>query len=324
MIDYILKIFSLLTEKMKQDISKGKKTPTSENLFTVNEEKSVKLIEKDRLLVHSSTEKLLFLGKRARPDMQTPVAFLCIRVKVSDEDDYKKIERVMGYLYGKLYIPLILGTNKSGNIYWWKDGAHAVHQDMKVHTGLFMSFGHGAYLSASLKQKTNTMSYTETEKVEIADGMPNNMWVLYFTRAKGKEVKDKFLNEDNTSAISLAKNGNRSSVKMTKHINIRYFFVADKIKQGEVTIIHLPIKEMISEDFTKPLHGSLFQYFRYLIMGISMNDYEQYRERYQFLAKGRKHIDDAKTEANYGARANSTLLSNNGRESRRAQECVVD
>ena len=104
------------------------------------------------MLVHSSTAQLLFLGKRARPDVQTPVAFLCTRVKVSDEDDYKKLEGVMGYLYGTLYIPLILGTDKSGNIYWWKDGAHTVHQDMKGHTGLVMPFGHGAALSASLKK----------------------------------------------------------------------------------------------------------------------------------------------------------------------------
>ena len=119
--------------------------------------------------------------------MQTPVAFLCTRVKVSDEDDYKKLERVMGYLYGTLYIPLILCTDKSGNIYWWNDGAHAVHQDTKGHTGLVMSFGHGAALSASLKQKINTMSYTETETAAISDGTLKNMWVLYFTRAQGKE-----------------------------------------------------------------------------------------------------------------------------------------
>ena len=50
----------------------------------------------------------------------------------------------MGYLYGTLYIPLILGTDNIGNIYWWKDGAHAVHQDMKGNTGLVMSFRHGA------------------------------------------------------------------------------------------------------------------------------------------------------------------------------------
>ena len=86
-----------------------------------------------------------------------------------------------------------------------------------------MSFGHGAALSESLKQKVNTISSTETNTVVISDGMPKNMWVLYFTIAQGKEVKDNLLNEGNTSAISLAKNGKRSSGKMTKHIKIRFF-----------------------------------------------------------------------------------------------------
>ena len=43
------------------------------------------------MVVHSGTARLLFLGKGARPDIQTVVAFLCTRVKVVDNDDYKKI-----------------------------------------------------------------------------------------------------------------------------------------------------------------------------------------------------------------------------------------
>ena len=102
------------------------------------------------------------------------------------------------------------------------------------------------------------MSSKETETVAISDVMPKNIWVLYLTRAQGKEVKDKLLNEDNNSAIRLANNGKRSSGKMTKHIEIRYLFVTDNIKQGEVTIIHCPMKEIIADYFTNTLQGSLF------------------------------------------------------------------
>ena len=151
MIEYILRIFELLPEKMQRDIKKGKITPAGDNLFTVNEEDPVLLEEKDRTLVHSSTARLLFLGKRARPDIQIVIAFLCTRVKVADEDDYKKLERVMAYLYATLYMPLILGVDGSGNIYWYKDGAHAVHTDMRGHTELVMTLGCGAVLSASWK-----------------------------------------------------------------------------------------------------------------------------------------------------------------------------
>ena len=116
------------------------------------------LDEKNCVLVHSTTVRLLFLGKRARPDIQTVIAFLCTRVKVANVDDYKKLERVMKYLYVTLYMPLILGTNKIGNIHWYKDGTHIVHPNMRGHTGLVVTLGHRAVLSASWKQKINTMS----------------------------------------------------------------------------------------------------------------------------------------------------------------------
>lgn len=99
----------LLPEKMQKGVKKGKVSPAVDNLFTVNEEDPVVLSEKDRvLLVHSVRARLLFLGKRARPDIQTPIAFLFTRVKVADEDDYKELERVMVYLYAILYMHLIL------------------------------------------------------------------------------------------------------------------------------------------------------------------------------------------------------------------------
>ena len=73
MIEYILIMFSLLPEKMQHNIKKGKITPASENLLKLNKDSPVVLSEKDRVLVHSSTAWLLFLGKRACPDVQTPV-----------------------------------------------------------------------------------------------------------------------------------------------------------------------------------------------------------------------------------------------------------
>ena len=56
---------------------------------------------------------------------------------------------------------------------------------------------------------------------------------------------------------------------------------------------------MIADYFTKPLQGALFRKFRDLIMGIDMNDYEQYRERYLFLSIGRKAVAFKKAKATY-------------------------
>ena len=42
--------------------------------------------------------KTLFLRKRARPDIQPTIAFLTTRVRSTDEDDWKKLGRVLIYL----------------------------------------------------------------------------------------------------------------------------------------------------------------------------------------------------------------------------------
>ena len=132
MIDFLDKMF----EKILDDKNGEKKSPAQEHLFKVNEEDAIKLEETKRVIVHRNTAKLLFLSQRARPDVQTATLFLCFRVKEADANDYKKLVRVMQYLRATNYLPLILGTDESGNIYWYKDSAHVVHRDMRGHTGI--------------------------------------------------------------------------------------------------------------------------------------------------------------------------------------------
>ena len=74
-------------------------------------------------------------------------------------------------------------------------------------------------------------------------------------------VIDNILHQDNRSAILLQKNGKMSSGKRTKHIAIRYFFVADS-KAGEISPKWCPTGEMIVDFLTKPLQGAMFCKFR--------------------------------------------------------------
>ncbi len=51
-------------------------------------------------------------------------------------------------------------------------------------------------------------------------------------------------------------------------INVRYFFITDRIAKGEVRVEWSPTKQMIADFMTKPLQGSAFRNFRNLIMGL--------------------------------------------------------
>jgi hypothetical protein len=102
MIDYIIDMFLDLPADMDGEAA----TPAANHLFEVNEINPVMLDEEMAQLFHHIVAKMLFLCKRARPDIQTPVAFLCTRVKGPDMDDYKKLTRVIRYLRGTLKMKL--------------------------------------------------------------------------------------------------------------------------------------------------------------------------------------------------------------------------
>ena len=74
----------------------------------------------------------------------------------------------------------------------------------------------------------------------------------------------------------LEKNGKASSSKRTRHINIRYYFVTDRISAGELNVSYCPTLDMIGDYFTKPLQGSLFRKFRNIILGITEADIPRY------------------------------------------------
>ena len=243
-------------------------TLAAANLFEVNET-APKLPEEEADYFHHMVARLLFVCKRTRPDIQTAIAFLSTRVRAPDRDDYKKLTRVIRYLRSCPEMNLTLEANNALVIKWYVDGSFAVHPDMKSHTGATMIIGKGSTYSTSQKQKINTRSSTEAELVAVNDAMGQILWTKYFLESQGYEISNNILEQDNKSALLLEKNGRASSGKRTRHINIRYFFVQDRIASGDMTVEHCPTEEMIGDFFTKPLQGAAFKKFRDAILNNS-------------------------------------------------------
>ena len=289
MYDYVNQIIESLPKEMQGTAV----SPAGDHLFKVNNENGVKLNNEQKNMFHHYTAQLLFIAKRARPDLQTAVAFLCTRVHDPDQDDFRKLTRVMKYLQFTPHLPLILGSDGKGNIYWSVDAAFAVHSDMRGHTGAQMSLGQGTVVSMSSKQKINTRSSTEAELVGVDQPLPMILWSKLFCNAQGMNIKDNVLYQDNESAIRMEKNGKASCTKRTKHIEIRYFYITDKVKAGEVSIEYCPTKEMIGDYFTKPLAGSLFKKLRDCILGINDGDMGNYRRWYKMATEERRAKEHA-------------------------------
>ena len=65
--------------------------------------------------------------------------------------------------------------------------------------------------------------------------------------------------EDNQSAIALAKNPVYHA--RTKHIDVQYHFIRNKVESKEIELRYLPTKEMIADALTKPLPRPAFVIF---------------------------------------------------------------
>jgi hypothetical protein len=193
-------------------------SPAAEHLFQIQD--NIELLdEHNSEFFHAIVDKLLFLCKRERTNIQTAIAFLCTRVQQPTRHDYNKLSRTIKYLQKRVKLVLCLSADNLNVVKWWVDASYGVHHDIKSHTGGVMSLGTGAAYSASKKQKLNTKSSTETELVRIDDILPQALWTKYFMEAHGYGTKAIIMAQDNQSTIR-ADNGKASSGRGTRHINI--------------------------------------------------------------------------------------------------------
>lgn len=114
------------------------------------------------------------------------------------------------------------------------------------------------------------------------------MWVHLFIAEKVATVpevsviksigNDAIIQQDNTGIIKLEMNGKESSTKHTRHINIRYFSVTSKVKSDEVKLLYHPTKDMVSEYLTKPLQRLHFCSHFNVIMRLSKESTNRYKQ----------------------------------------------
>ena len=237
-------------------------------MFDINE-KATKLSPSTGVVFHSVTAKLLYVAIRAPMDLLTATSFLTTCVSKSTHQDLAKLKRLLEYISGSLDDEYVIGADDLGRLLrTWVDASYAVHPDCKSHTGGAMSFGTGALVCKSSKQKLNTKSSTEAELVGANNFLPCIIWVKMLLGAQGYNVHTNILEQDNESAIRLEKNGRTSAGPKLRHINIRYFWLTkDRVASEGITIRHCPTLQMLADFFTKPLQGTLFKRFKAVLLG---------------------------------------------------------
>ena len=264
MVDYNDK----MCREFPEELDGNTKYPWTEKLFAVDKNSDV-LDTESKNSFHTHTMKIMYLAKRARPDVLPAVIFLSSRVKAPTLQDWKKLKKMMSFLWRTKDEVITLQCKNIETITWYVDAAFAVHDDMKSHTGAIMTLGMGSVCSYSLKQKVNTRSSTEAELIGTDDVLSKILWTKKFMNCQGLGIRQNIVFRDNTSAMKLEENGRMSAGKRTRHFDIKYFYITDLIKRKEIEIKYCPTGSMWADYMTKPLVGKDFHAHRKNIMNVN-------------------------------------------------------
>ena len=139
------------------------------------------------------------------------------------------------------------------------DAAYGVHTSSgRSHTGCAIVVGSaGPVYVKSNKQKIVTKSSTEAELVALSDTASQAIHLRNFVIAQGYDLGPVVIYQDNLSCMALMKKGGPCSDR-SRHINIRHFWLKERVDGKEVTIQHLGTAEMFSNALTKPVQDAQF------------------------------------------------------------------
>ncbi len=239
-------------------VTTARPTPATEDLVTIRED-CAEASEEERKRFHTYTAKMMYLAKRVRPECLTAVSFLATRVQCCDTDDLFKLNRLISYLLGTRHRGIVLRVGEHMTVSAYIDAAYGVHeQSGKSHTGCSIVLGAGGPIYAkSAKQKLVTKSSTEAELVGLSDTESQAIHLRNFVMEQGYDVGPAIIYQDNMSCMALMKRGGPASER-SRHINIRHFWLSERVDGEEVIIQHLGTEKMFANVLTKPVQGAQF------------------------------------------------------------------
>lgn len=144
-------------------------------------------------------------------------------------------------------------------------------EDRRSTSGYVFLLSGGAVAWSSKKQSVVTLSTTEAEYVAAVACACQSIWMKRVLNSLGfSSCKCVKILCDNSSSIKLSKNPVLHG--RTKHIDVRFHFLRDLVKEGVVELVHCGTSDQVADIMTKPLKLESFLKFRDLLGVRSMKD----------------------------------------------------
>jgi hypothetical protein len=133
--------------------------------------------------------------------------------------------------------------------------------DCKSTSGYTFKLAGAAVSWSSKKQTSVALSSTEAEYISGAHATKEAVWLRQLLSELGIDTSSPtVLHVDNQSAIAIAKNPEFHD--RTKHIDVRYHFLRQVVKDRTVELCYTPTGDQVADALTKGLPPALFNKFR--------------------------------------------------------------
>jgi histone deacetylase 1/2 len=249
-----------LLKRVNMTICKAVDTPlsVSEKLSLVDGEL---LSNEDSTRYRSIVGALQYLTL-TRPDIAFSVNKVCQFLYAPTTVHWTAVKRILRYLRGTTSLGLRLRKSTSTMVSAFSDADWAGCPDDRRSTGGFAVFlGSNLISWTAQKQATISRSSTEVEYKALANATAEIIWVQTLLTELGvPQPRAACLWCDNIGATYLS--ANPVFHARTKHIEIDYHFVRERVAQKLLDIRFIPSGDQVADGFTKSLSTRQLEVFR--------------------------------------------------------------
>ena len=205
---------------------------------------------------------LNYLSGTTRPDISVAVTKLSRFLNNPGPKHWDAAIRVVRYLKKTKNYQLSYNFNdgEKGKLVAFSDADWGTDKDdRRSVSGIFITYCGGPLVWKSNYQRTVALSTTEAEYMALSLCVRECVWLrLLLKNLRLEQVGATMINEDNQGAIALAHNVGYQS--RTKHIDIQYHFLREKILDKTIDLQYVETRDQLADFMTKPLAAKRLEY----------------------------------------------------------------
>ena len=173
---------------------------------------------------------------------------------------WEGVKHVISYLGSTKDFWLTFGGTKRNVAEPFCNADWASQKDCHSISGFCFQYGSSAISWSSKKQSIIALSSMEVEYVAKTNAAKEALWLQSFiNKVTGINYWPLTIRSNNQGAMALAKDNKFHSC--TKHIDLRYHFICEAVKDGKIKLSYVPTAKNVADIFMKTMAKPKFSEF---------------------------------------------------------------